>query len=332
MLRIGFIGTGGTIAVSSGDDGPGAGHSSIEPMLAGIRADLSGRAVIEFVDTARMSSRSILLADILRLTQQIRELLSDFDAIVVSHGTDTLEETAYAVAMMVESPKPVIFTGAMRRSADRGADGGANIDAAVHVAASPGAAGRGVLVVLQDEIHSARWVTKMHTVRVAAFGSPEAGPLGVLCEGKPVWYPSVPAPEYLGVPDSLDKRVELILVTVGADGWMVDLVADTIDGLVLAGTGGGHLPGQMMPAVERVIAQGKPVVLTSRTGVGPLLSRTYRGPGSESDLIQKGVIMASSLSPLKARLRLILTLALGADPRHAFQLIDAASDPDFRVV
>jgi L-asparaginase len=236
----------------------------------------------------------------------------------VTHGTDTIEETAYALALMVDADVPVALTGAMRLAHEPGADGPANLMAALRVATTPEAAPLGPVVVMHDEIHAARWVTKLHTSKVAAFCSFGFGPVGQIAEGRVRLQATGPGHDYLGLPDRLDQRVELVWVAAGADGLLVDAAAAAADGLVVAGTGGGHVPPAMAESLRQVVRRGLPTVLASRCVGGPVLEETYGGVGSETYLIEAGLRPAGLLSPLKVRLRLLTALALGMDASEAF--------------
>jgi L-asparaginase len=180
------------------------------------------------------------------------------------------------------------------------------------VAASPQARGLGCLVVLSDEIHAARFVRKAHTTSVTAFVSPLAGPLGLVAEDhaivltRPARWAALPDPR----PGAL-VRTGLVTMVLGDDGTLLDAAAGQFNGLVVAGFGGGHVPGPIAAALGDA-AQRIPVVLASRTGAGMVLAGTYAYPGSELDLRGRGLIGAGFLDPLKARLLLHLLLAGGA--------------------
>jgi L-asparaginase len=194
-----------------------------------------------------------------------------------------------------------------------GADGPANLLAAVLVAASGQFRGLGAMVVLNDEIHAARYVHKTHSTSPAAFASPNSGPIGHLVEGVPVLVATPPQRLRLVRPvPPLEVSVALVTVTLDDDGAQLADLDSRYDGLVLAGFGVGHVPATMAAAVGALAAR-IPVVLCSRIGAGPVLSSTYGFAGSESDLLARGVIGAGLLDPYKARVLLRLLLAGGAD-------------------
>lgn len=234
--------------------------------------------------------------------------------VVLVQGTDTLEETAYLADLWWPHDAPLVITGAMRPPDHAGADGGANLLAAVTAAESVASAGRGVLVVLNDEVHAAAFAAKRDSASVAAFSSPSFGPLGRLVEGDVVFAgpPSRPQP-FLAPPPTATPRVALLTNHLGDDGRLLDLVADDgYDGVVVAALGVGHTSARFADAVSRVIGR-LPVVFATRTGGGSTWRTTYGFEGSEQDLLARGAVGAGWLSPPKARVLLSTLLALGFD-------------------
>jgi L-asparaginase len=219
----------------------------------------------------------------------------------------------------------------MRNPTMAGADGPANILAAIRVAASLSARGLGCLVVLNDQVHAARWVQKAHTASPAAFTSPDHGPLGHVIEGRvhiPVrirrWSPD------LSFVPRRSAKVGLATVALGDDGTLIEAMAEHLDGLVVAAFGAGHVPATIAPVLGK-LAERIPVVLASRTGAGPVHRATYGFPGSERDLLARGLISAGYLDPLNARILLHLLIASGADDariRAAFAAADDGSELD----
>lgn len=275
--------------------------------LLGSVPDLDVEA--DAVDFRRMPSASFAFADLLELAVAMRASQADgaAEGFVVVQGTDTIEETAFLLDLLWASDAPVVVTGAMRTPAMAGADGPANLLAALRVASSPDARDQGVLVVLNDEIHAARHVQKRHTISTAAFASPETGPLGRLVEGVPVFSSLVARRPTFEI-TSLDGRVPVVPAVVGDDGTMLGTLA--CDGLVVAGFGAGHVPEAWVEPLSALVAR-VPVVLTSRIAAGPVLTHTYGAPGSETDLLARGVIHGGGLTPYQARLLLLVALASG---------------------
>lgn len=313
MTRILLAATGGTIATGVGEGG----LSEVRRGAAELRASVpdAGGLDVDVVDVARAPSHAITFADMARLAAVITQ--TSADGAVVTHGTDTLEETAYALSLMLDRHLPVVLTGAMRSPQAPGADGPANLTAALCAARDPRLAALGPVVVIQDEVHLARHVTKVHTSRVAAFASPGLGPVGWVSEGRVNLSVETAPSDLIGRVEGSARRVEVIWTYAGAGPDLLEACLGA-DGVVIAGTGGGHVPARMMEALEALLGVGTPVVLASRTGAGPTLEGSYGGRGSESELRELGVIAAGALSPVKARLRLLVALELGADPREVF--------------
>ncbi|MER5980602.1 asparaginase [Streptomyces sp. NPDC001857] len=234
--------------------------------------------------------------------------------VVVTQGTDTLEETAFLADLVWPHTEPFVLTGAMRNPTLAGPDGPANLLAAARTAASPASHGLGALVVFNDEIHAARWVRKTHSTSTAAFASPNTGPIGHVIEGhaRVLTTPARHRTSYPR-PEALDTtRVGLHTVTLDDDADIVAAVAEKSHGLVIAGFGVGHVPSELADLLG-TLAERMPVVLTSRTGSGSVLRHTYGSVGSEADLQRRGLINGGLLDPYKARILLRLMLAGGAD-------------------
>ncbi|MGH3359126.1 MAG: asparaginase [Nocardioidaceae bacterium] len=318
MRQISLLATGGTISTGAGPSGAVPVHGS-EDLITGL--DCPPGITVRPRDVSKVSSRAFSPTDMWTLAEAVRaEIRDGADGVVVTHGTDIIEETAYALALLVDTSVPVVLTGAMRPPHAAGPDGPANLLAALTAAADESLAAYGPVVVMHDEIHSAHWVTKVHSTRMSAFQSPAAGPLGVLVEGRVELYAGPPAqPDRLSITAAPSARVELLWAVAGADGFLVDAIADGVDGLVVAGTGGGHLPPAMAEATVR-LARERPVVLCSRcAGNGQVLQQTYGGVGSETHLLSEGIVAAGSLAPPKARLRLLFGLSAGHAVHELFR-------------
>jgi L-asparaginase len=321
LPRIHFIAFGGTI--SSTAVAPGG---PVTPTLgaAGIAAavpQLADLVRISPSDFPALASYAVTPADMLALAREAQGAIdAGCDGVVVTHGTDTIEETAYTLALVLPRTVPVVLTGAMRNASQTGSEGPANLLAAFQVAATPAAGGLGPLVVANDEIHAARFVTKLHTSKASTFASPAAGPLGEVTEGRAdIWWRPAWEDE-LGLPDELDgSRVELVVVAAGiSDTTLRAAAAGEPAGIVIESTGGGHLPPPLLPALEEIVAAGIPVVIATRGIAGATLESTYAMVGAEIDLIDRGAIPVGRLNGPKARLRLLVGDALGLDARTIF--------------
>jgi len=243
---------------------------------------------------------------------------ADAEGVVITHGTDSLEESAYLVARSVATDKPIVFTGAMRTSSDLGWDGPANLGASIRVAASGEARGFGVLVVMSDRIFAGLDVTKAHTHMLDAFESPGLGPLGVVDDGWVIFRRAIPSPCEILEPASLAGPVDIVFAYAGADSRLLDAARVSGRGVVIGGMGRGNVPPDMVPGVERWLAERKPVVVASRALRGRV-GRTYGYYGGGRRLHDLGVIFAGSRRPQQARIDLMLALGAGVDAREFFE-------------
>lgn len=313
LPEVAVLALGGTIAMSPQPSGGVAPRLGADELVAAIQSWTSGvRVRAETV--VNVPSASLAFADVAEVASRARDAVTKGCAgVVVTQGTDTIEETAFLLDLLLDLDAPVVVTGAMRAPDQPGADGPANLLAAVQVAASPEARGCGVLVVFNDEIHTARLVAKRHTHRPSAFVSPLAGPIGWIAEGRVriALKPARPAPTFPW-PGVLPEVV-LVASGLGDEGRLIRaLAADPPAGVVLAAMGAGHMPQGLVPALAELSAK-VPVVLASRTGAGQTLRATYGFPGSEIDLIGRGLIPSGALDAPKARLLLALALGNGLD-------------------
>ena len=323
LPRIHYIAFGGTISSTAAvPGGPVTPNLDAAGIVAGV-PELAALARVEASNFPALPSFSVTPTDMLAVAREAAGALArGCDGVVITHGTDTIEETAYALALLLPRGAPIVLTGAMRNASQTGSEGPANLLAAFQVAASPNAAGLGPLLVLNDEIHAARFGTKLHTSKASTFASPGAGPLGEVVEGRAdIWWRPAWEDE-LGLSDSVAAcRVELVLLAAGvSDVTLRAAVAARPSAIVIQGTGGGHVLPPLLPALDEAVAAGIPVVIASRGNAGATLERTYAIPGAEIDLIERGAIPVGRLSGHKARLRLIVGCSLGLDPRSLFPL------------
>jgi L-asparaginase len=304
---------GGTIAMTSlpgRDEEPFLGGQQLVAAVPGLA---EAGVEIDVHDVRRVPSSSLAIEDIEELGKLIGERVAAGAAgVVVTQGTDTLEETAFLLDLLYAGDAPVVVTGAMRSPVLAGADGPANILAAVCAAASPALRGLGCTVVFADQVHAARWVRKIHASSITAFASPSAGPIGHVTAGhavllsRPARLPSLP-----GDHESKPVRVGVVTIALGDDGELLRAAAGRFDGLVIAAFGVGNVPDWLVrPLAE--LAGRIPVVLASRTGAGSVLARSCGSFSAQNELLSRGLISAGFLDPLKARLLLHLLLARNA--------------------
>jgi len=300
LPHVHLLATGGTI---SGGQQPldAAGLTALIP-------DVGRVARVTMEDVTRIGSSRMTPELQFRLASRVNELFaadSGLAGIVITHGTDTLEETAFLLNLLVKGDRPVVFAAAQRPPREPDTDGPRNLLNAVRVAASPSARGLGVLVTLNDEIHSARYVRKTHAIAVEAFQSPGAGPIGYV-DVERVFIEHTPAARLTIDTSRVEAKVDLLTLVSGSDGHLIDAaVASGVKGLVLEVFGRGNVPPAVMDAVARARARNVTVVFTTRT----------RGGRVEvaDNARQMGVIGGEDLDGLKARMLLVAALGAGAD-------------------
>jgi len=314
---------GGTIAMTRTAAASGVTPTLTGSDLVGAVPGLQDAANVTVEDFRQMPGASLTISDIVCLVDRLQRADQEgVDGVVVTQGTDTLEETAYLTSLYYQGTMPVVFTGAMRNAATAGADGPANLLAAVQTAVSTEARGNGVLVVLADEIHAARHVRKMHTTSPGAFESPSTGPLGRVTEGAARFHRSLSPIAPVPLPVGALPQVEIVIASLGSSGTLLKGLEGEVSGLVVAAFGVGHVPETWCHRLEALTAT-MPVVLASRIGAGSVLTSTYAFPGSESDLLARGLISAGMLDPYKARLLLTaLVAAESSRPEIAKAFLD----------
>ncbi len=310
LPAVAVLSLGGTISSTDSSGGPGVTPTLTSEALVEDIPEISEVAEVSAESFRQVPGSELTLDDLVGLSQKIRVHIDEgVKGIVVTQGTDSIQETSFVLDLLVDEEAPVVVTGAMRNPTLPGAEGPANLLAAVRVAASEAVRGVGAVVVMNDEIHAARFVRKTHTSNPASFRSPLAGPIGYLSEENvriithPVGRRHVALPE-----KTQDRPVALYTVSLGDDGRLLSTIRQSgYEGLVVEGFGVGHVHSVM---AERLgdLAGGMPVVLASRTGGGEVHRNTYGFTGSESDLLSRGLISAGMLDGPKAQLFLSLLL------------------------
>lgn len=315
--RILVLSLGGTITMVPSEGGGIAPKLGAAELVASVPA-LAEVAEIEARSPFRLPSPSLGADQVVAVAQEIISgFAAGFDGAVVVQGTDTIEESAFLLDVLVPGDKPVVITGAMRGADAPGADGPANLLSAVILAASAEARGLGTLAVLNYDIHAARFVQKSHTALPSAFLSPLVGPIGAMIERRAQIYARVARAPGLDAAQGPPAPVALLKWAMGDDGRLLGTVPDLgYAGLVIEGMGAGHVPAPVAPLLGAVAAR-MPVVLATRSMTGPVFTRTYGYDGGEIDLLRRGLIPAGHLSGLKARLLLGLALRGGAGQEQA---------------
>ncbi len=315
MKRLLMLSLGGTITMQPSAAGGIAPTLGAAELVASVPA-LAGVAEIEAESPFRVASPSLTLANLVDVARRLEAAFAaGFDGAVVIQGTDTIEESAFLLDLLVAGDKPVVVTGAMRGADAPGADGPANLLSAARVATAPESCGLGTLVVLNYDIHAARFVQKSHTSLPSAFLSPLIGPLGTMIEGRPRFYARIARTPCLPTASGPPEPVALLRTAMGDDTRLMAAVADLgYAGAVIEGVGAGHVHSDAVPVLA-ALARRMPVVLASRAMTGPVFTQTYGYPGGEIDLIERGLIPSGYLSGLKARLLLGLLLRETSDRR-----------------
>jgi L-asparaginase len=324
--KVVVLSTGGTIATRYD---PGTNQSL--PTLTGEQLvtaipQLQEVAQIAVEQVAQVGSADITPQLWLSLLDRIQRYLAqpDIAAVVITHGTDTLEETAYFLDLTVAGTKPVVLVGAQRMASDPAPDGPANLLDAVRVAASPESQGKGVLVVIAGQIHAAADVTKTSTVELQGFASPHTGELGTVVGPQIRFTRSPQSRAHIDLPPGTSlPRVEIVYHYAGADGWLLRNLlepgfrpgAPHLDGLIIAATGLGHVSAGMYDQIAEARKDGIPVVIATRVPNGPTRP-TYPGKGLGISLKSLGCIFVDELSPQKARILLMLAMTRTKDPKE----------------
>jgi L-asparaginase len=324
--RIVIVATGGTIA-GAAESTTAAGYKAaaiaVDVLIAAV-PQINSFAEVRGVQVSNVGSQNMNDDLWVKLATEVNRLLarSDVDGVAITHGTDTMEETAYFLNLVVKSDKPVVMTGSMRPSTSLSADGPLNIYNAVGVASDPRAKGRGVLVVANDDIHGARAVMKHHTTDVQTFESPEVGLVGVCLfddrdfARSPSRAHTTSTP-FTVAPGQTLPRVDVIYAHAGMSADLIDAaVANGAKGIVIAGVGDGNMTTPALEAVDRAVGKGVMVVRSTRVGQG-IVRRNI-----EVDDDKMRTVVSKELNPAKARVLLKLALTQTEDPQKIQEFFD----------
>jgi L-asparaginase len=328
LPKIKVLATGGTIAgaqTTQADAGYKSGTFSVDDLIKAVPqlkkiADMSGEQV------ANIGSQTMNHEVWLKLATRVNEVLKgdDIDGVVITHGTDTMEETGYFLSLVVKSDKPVVLVGSMRPATAISADGPINLYNAVALAGNSEARGRGPLIVLNDTIHYAREAQKMHTTRMDTFHSPNRGIAGVMNTGKAFFYSANTVRHTTRSEFSMDgltveklPRVEVVYSYANLGGDIVDAYVDKgVKGIILDGVGDGNTTDAALAALEKAAKNGVAVVRCSRTGSG-IVDRNV-----EVNDDKLGFIAGMELNAQKARILLMLGLGKTNDPKKLQQFFN----------
>ncbi|OSA96914.1 UNVERIFIED_ORG: L-asparaginase [Clostridium botulinum] len=309
MKKIAIIFNGGTISMKVDEKikaaVPSLSGEEIMQMVTGIQ----GFAEIESHTFSNLPSPHMTSQLMLELSNLVRKLLDrdDISGVVITHGTDTLEETAYFLDLTLNSDKPVVVTGAMRSSDELGYDGPFNLATSICTAISDSAKNRGVLVCFNSELHSAKEVTKRNSMALNAFSTPNFGPIGIVDNNRVIFYRENSKSTHVKI-NSTEKDVALIKCVSGMDSKFIDFVIDNgYKGVVIEALGRGNVPPLMVEGIKRAIKKGIPVVMVSRCFEGRVFE-SYGYLGGGKNLREYGVIFGDVLSGQKARIKLLVAV------------------------
>ena len=299
--------TGGTISMQA--DASGAVVTSSDNPMNHVSNPLEGIHVHD-LDFFNLPSPHIQPKHMLALYQKIKEEAANYDGVVITHGTDTLEETAYFLDTMEVPHMPIVLTGAMRSSNELGSDGVYNYLSALRVASDDRAADKGVLVVMNDEIHAAKYVTKTHTTNVGTFQTPTHGPLGLITK-REILYFKTAEPRVRFDLDHIQGLVPIISAYAGMTDELIDMLdLEQLDGLIIQAFGAGNIPKETAQKLESLLQKGIPVALVSRCFNG-IAEPVYAYQGGGVQLQKAGVFFVKELNAQKARLKLLIALNAG---------------------
>ena len=307
LKKILVLHTGGTISMQADDSG--AVVTSQENPMNHVSNPLEG-VEVHALDFFNLPSPHIKPKHMLALYQKIKEEADHYDGFVITHGTDTLEETAYFLDTMEVPHKPIVLTGAMRSSNELGSDGVYNYLSALRVASDDKAADKGVLVVMNDEIHAAKYVTKTHTTNVSTFQTPTHGPLGLIMKQEILYFKTA-EPRIRFDLDRIQGLIPIIPVYAGMTEELLNLLpVDQLDGLIIQAFGAGNVPKETAQKLNALIQEGLPIALVSRCFNG-IAEPVYAYEGGGVCLQKAGVFFVKELNAQKARLKLLIAINAG---------------------
>ena len=302
--RILVLHTGGTISMQA--DTAGKVVTTEHNPMNHVTVPLEGIQVTA-LDVFNIPSPHITPQHMLQLYQKIKTDGKHFDGVVITHGTDTLEETAYFLDTMELPDIPVVLTGAMRSSNELGSDGVYNYLSALRVASDDKARGKGVLVVMNDEVHAAKYVTKTHTTNVSTFQTPTHGPLGLIMKQEILYFKTA-EPRVRFHLDKISGLVPIIPAYAGMKTELLDMLdLEKIDGLIIEGFGAGNLPQEVAQELRKLANSGLPIALVSRCFNG-IAEPVYAYEGGGVKLHESGIMFVKELNAPKARIKLLIAL------------------------
>lgn len=308
--KVAAIFTGGTISMKVDKRLSAAIPAMSSEEIMGMVTNIDRLAEIETVPFARIPGPHMSPELMLDLAKVVKETIArdDIEGVIITHGTDSLEETAYFLDLNIQSEKPVVVVGSMRNASELGYDGPSNLSAAICTAISPEARNRGVLVVMNNEVNAAREVTKTHTMSLDTFKSFSFGPLGIVDNDEVIFYRDMKRHGFI-LTDTIEPAVDLIKSVAGMDDKYINFcIENGTKGIVIEAMGRGNVPPLMLPGILKAIEMQIPVIIVSRCPMGRVLD-SYGYEGGGKMLRNAGAIFGGDLNGQKARIKLILALA-----------------------
>ena len=312
--KIAIIFTGGTISMKIDPRIHAAIPALSSEEIMAMVTNIEKFSDIEIINFANLPSPHITPKKMMELSMLVNKTINrdDITGVVVTHGTDTLEETAYLLDLTVNTEKPIIVVGAMRNSSELGYDGSSNLSAAICTGISKNAKGKGVLVVMNNEVNAASEVTKTNTLSLDTFKSPEFGPLGIVDNDEVIFYRDIVNRQFIDTKE-IEEKVGLLKTGPGMGSDIINFYLDKgYKGIVIEALGRGNIPPEMIDGVKDAIEKNIPIVMVSRCPTGRVLD-TYGYEGAGKHLRDLGVIFGKNLPGQKARIKLMLILSITND-------------------
>lgn len=314
MKKIAVVFNGGTISMKVDKRIKAAVPTMTGEEIMKMVTGIENYAEIESHNFSSLPSPHITPDIMLELSKFINALVDrdDIDGVVVTHGTDTLEETSYLIDLTINTQKPVVFTGAMRSGSELGYDGPSNLAASICTAVSDESKGRGVLICFNGELNSASEVTKANSMALNAFRTPNFGPIGIVDNNNVIFYRRIMNKEHIPV-EKINKKVAIIKCAAGMDSeFLYHCIAAEYDGIIIEALGRGNVPPNMVNGIKKVLEKGLVVIITSRCFEGRVFdSYGYLGGGKQ--LRDLGVIFGENLPSQKARIKLLALLSFNSN-------------------
>ncbi|QXM06318.1 asparaginase [Crassaminicella indica] len=309
--KVAVVFTGGTISMKIDPRISAAIPALSSEEIMSMVTNIDKYADIEIVNFDRIPGPHMTPKKMMKLSKLVKKLIlrEDITGVVVTHGTDSLEETAYLLDLTINSTKPIIIVGAMRNSSELGYDGSSNLSAAICTAISEQAKNKGVLIVMNNELNAASEVTKTHTLSLDTFKSMEFGPLGIVDNDEVIFYRDITKHAHIETA-TIETNVDLIKTAVGMDARLIKYCVDSgAKGIIIEAMGRGNVPPAMVEGIQYAIDHNVIIVMVSRCPMGRVLD-TYGYEGAGRHLRNLGVILGGNLPGQKARIKLMLALSI----------------------